>query len=333
MTSQTRRLTRRFAPVLVVLAASTSVVSRPSVAHAQAATSASAEKTRDAGKHFQRGVALFNEADYAGALAEFKKANELAPNPAVLYNIGQTHFQLRAYAAALQTFERYLAESPAGAEHRAEAAANVETLRSRVGKIDVVAPDGAEVTIDDEVIGRTPLPPSLAAVGRRKVVVFKDGQQQLRFAEVAAGETVKVEMKFASDASRASSAAPPPEERRESSPLPTVMWITTGVLAAGAITTGIVALGASSDLSDERGKPAGDTTRGKLDDLESKTGTFALLTDIFAGAAIVSGGVALYLTLTAKPARSGSLVLPPTPPKGGVSFGLGAGRFSLDGRF
>jgi Tfp pilus assembly protein PilF len=69
----------------------TSILSS-STAFAQPPAKPTHEATRDAGKHFQRGVALFNEADYAGALAEFKKAYELAPNPAVLYNIGQTHF-------------------------------------------------------------------------------------------------------------------------------------------------------------------------------------------------------------------------------------------------
>ena len=318
---------------LVLIAFTSGTSSLPALAQSAAPQATAAEKQRDAGKHFHRGVALFNEADYAGALAEFKKAHEIAPNAAVLYNIGQTHFQLRAYAAALLTFERYLAEGGAASEHRAEAEANVETLRSRVGKIDVVAPDGSEVTLDDDVIGRTPLPPILAAVGRRKVVVFKDGQQQLRFAEVSAGETVRLEIKLAGDAARAGAEgplAPPPAATR--SIAPTVMWITTGALAAGALTTGIVALGAASDLSDERAKPAGETTRGKLDDLESKTSTLALVTDILAGAAIVSGGVALYLTLTSKPSAAGRALAPP-PARAGVDLGFGAGRIMLEGRF
>ncbi len=293
------------------------------------------EATRDAGKHFQRGVALFNEADYAGALAEFKKAYELSPNAAVLYNIGQTHFQLRSYAAALPVFERYLAESGASAEHRAEAEANIETLRARVGKIDVVAPDGTEVTIDDEVAGKTPLPPIMAAVGRRKVTTFKDGGQQLRFAEVSAGETVRIEVKavtaVASNGARENgSTTYPPAEERSGSALPTVLWVGTGVLAAGAITTGLLALGASSSLSDERGKPAGETSRGALDDAESKTKTLALVTDILAGAAIVTGGLALYVTLTAKPSRTGML---PPPPRPGLDLRVGVSRLALEGRF
>ncbi len=293
------------------------------------------DAVRDAGKHFQRGVALFNEADYAGALAEFKKAYELAPNPAVLYNIGQTHFQLRSYASALQTFERYLTEAGPSAEHRAEAEANAETLRARVGKIDIVAPDGTEVAIDDEVIGKTPLPPQLAAVGRRKVTLFRDGAQQLRFAEVSAGETSRVELKpGAADSPGAKPAGvgeqPMPMPERSSSALPIALWVGAGVLAAGAVTTGVLALGASSDLSDERAKQTGGTTRTKLDDLESKTSSLALVTDILAGAAIVTGGIALYVTLTAKPSRTGAL---PPPPKPGVDVSFGLTRFALQGRF
>jgi hypothetical protein len=316
----------------VVLLGSSLLASAP--AFAQPHKAASPEATRDAGKHFQRGVALFNEADYAGALAEFKKAHELSPNPAVLFNIGQTHFQLRAYATALQVFERYLAESGPSAEHRADAEANVETLRARVGKIDLVAPDGTEVTVDDEVAGKTPLPPIMAAVGRRKITVFKDGNQQVRFAEVSAGETVRVEIKAggveASNATRTEASAPAPASGRSGSALPTVLWIGTGVLVAGAVTTGVLALGASSSLADERGKPAGATTRGKLDDLESKTATLALVTDILAGAAIVTGGVALYLTVTAKPSRTGAL---PPPLRPGLDLRVGVNRLALEGRF
>jgi hypothetical protein len=314
----------------------TSILSS-STALAQPPVKPTPEATRDAGKHFQRGVALFNEADYAGALAEFKKAYELAPNPAVLYNIGQTHFQLRSYAAALQTFERYLTEAGPSSEHHAEAEANAETLRARVGKIDIVAPDGTEVAIDDEVIGKTPLPPQLAAVGRRKVTLFKDGAQQLRFAEVSAGETSRVELKAAGVAN--ADGTPPkaadgtastsPSDGR-SSTLPIALWIGAGVLAAGAVTTGVLALGASSDLSDERAKQTGGTTRTKLDDLESKTATLALVTDILAGAAIVTGGVALYVTLTSKPRQTGAL---PPAPKPGVDLSVGFSRIALQGRF
>ena len=56
---------------------------------------------REAATHFQRGVGLYREADYRGALVEFHRAGELVPAPVTFYNIGETEYQLREYAEAL----------------------------------------------------------------------------------------------------------------------------------------------------------------------------------------------------------------------------------------
>ncbi|HEY6459174.1 MAG TPA: hypothetical protein VIY73_03455, partial [Polyangiaceae bacterium] len=44
-------------------------------------------------EHFGRGVRMYQEDDFRGALIEFSRAYELAPNWAVLYNVGQSHYQ------------------------------------------------------------------------------------------------------------------------------------------------------------------------------------------------------------------------------------------------
>lgn len=273
------------------------------IAFAQA--SPSSEQVRDAGKHFQRGVALYNEADYAGALAEFRRAYEIAPNAAVLYNIGQTQFQLRSYAAALGSFERYVAEAGPGADHRTEAQTAIETLRSRVGKIDVTAPDGAEVLVDDESVGKTPLAPVLAAVGKRKLVATKDGRAStVRFVEVAAGETVKADLRIEENVSAASvapqtSAAKPAESQKSYTPA-IALWATTGALAVGATITGILALSKNSDLEDARTSfdPNASVAqrRAAIDAAGSPT-TLAVVTDILIPLSVVAGGAALYFTL------------------------------------
>src|SRR5580704_5653549 len=72
--------------------------------------------TKQAADHFDRGVAMYGEADYRAALVEFKKAYEIAPNAAVLYNLGQTYYQLQNYAEALSAFEQYIALG--GGHHR-----------------------------------------------------------------------------------------------------------------------------------------------------------------------------------------------------------------------
>jgi tetratricopeptide (TPR) repeat protein len=132
----------------------------------------------EAGKRFNAGVTLYSEADYRAALVEFKRAYEIAPNPAVLYNIGQTQYQLQDYAAAYLSLTRYLAEAGADADHKEEVTKTLATLASRVGKINVMANvEGAEVRIDDELVGKTPLAaPVLVSVGRRKVEISMAGR-------------------------------------------------------------------------------------------------------------------------------------------------------------
>src|SRR5579863_7549475 len=73
---------------------------------------------REAARHFDRAVSLYAEADYQGALVEFRRAYQTAPNPTVLYNVGETEYQLQDYAGALTSFTRYLSEAPATAAHR-----------------------------------------------------------------------------------------------------------------------------------------------------------------------------------------------------------------------
>jgi tetratricopeptide (TPR) repeat protein len=107
--------------------------------------------------HFDRGVTLYGETDYPGALVEFKRAYALSPNSAVLYNIGEAQYQIQDYASALVTFTRYLVEVPPGGPHRGEVENNVEVLRTRVGHLTIVtvAP-GADVSVDDRPAGKTP---------------------------------------------------------------------------------------------------------------------------------------------------------------------------------
>src|SRR5207302_4625005 len=97
---------------------------------------------RDASRHFQRGVDLYTDGDFRGALVEFKKAYSLLPRANVLYDIGETEYQLQDYAGALATLERFLAETGPGAPHRSEVEETVGVLQTRVGRIAVTT-DGA----------------------------------------------------------------------------------------------------------------------------------------------------------------------------------------------
>jgi hypothetical protein len=58
---------------------------------------------------FAAGKAAYERGDYPTALAEFERANQLAPAPTLEYNIGATYERLGRYREAAAAFDRYLA--------------------------------------------------------------------------------------------------------------------------------------------------------------------------------------------------------------------------------
>jgi tetratricopeptide (TPR) repeat protein len=271
------------------------------------ATSAAAQKpdpVREAGTHFRRGVELYSETNYAGALVEFKRAYELAPSAAALYDLGEAQYQLQDYAAALRSFRRFLSDYGPNENHRAEVEANVQVLATRVGRVNVTTvPVGADITVDDESVGKTPLnEPILVSVGRRKVTASMPGLAPVsRYVEVAAGDEVAAALALAPPIASVSPLAPEPRAWSEGTPRSTlrwVGWIATGALAAGAGTLGILAIREDDDLHQAR---SGLTTSATLTKDANATARFAILADSLGAAAIVAGGISLYLTLSARP--------------------------------
>ncbi|NUQ77462.1 MAG: hypothetical protein HUU21_28320, partial [Polyangiaceae bacterium] len=115
--------------------------------------------------------------------------------------------------------------------------------------------------------------------------------------------------------------------------IPWIGWAATGALAAGAAITGVMALGASSELESQRQEVG--VSRDTLDDQSSKVGTLALVSDILTGCAVVAGGVSLYFTITAGPSTPSDAKESTTPAAGlqKVRFGLVPGGVNLSGQF
>jgi hypothetical protein len=265
-----------------------------SVAQAQPSPAAGVE----AGKHFQRGVTLYNEADFRAALVEFRRAYETAPNAAVLYNIGQTYYQLQNYAAALMALGRYLTEAGPTAPHRREVEQTIDTLQTRVGKVAVsTSAPGADITVDDELVGKTPLDDAvLVSIGRRKITALRDGRvTETRFVDVAAGDTITVSL--AADVTRGPLPTPGGVPSRDSSALSDTFWrniaIASGVVMIG---TGGYALYASHDLSNTRNTNpvTTDQINSRRDELNSKSTRLKIasgIADVAGVVAVVTGAV------------------------------------------
>jgi len=253
----------------------------------------SPDAQEEARQRFKRALELADDGQFDAALVELKKAYDLAPTYRILYNVGVVYQQLKDYARALDAYERYVEEGGAGIpeERLADVHARIERLKGRVGHLDIrTSEPGAEVSVDDRVIGTTPLRPVRVNSGQRKVTVHLAGRpSQTRIVDLAGGET-KV---TAFDLGLVSGPPPPPPEPK--SIVPWVSWGATLVLAGGALATGIVA----SNKADAYDRLEGQFNVGR-DALRSARGeahTFGLVTDILGAAAIVGIGVSTYFTI------------------------------------
>jgi tetratricopeptide (TPR) repeat protein len=287
---------------LVVLACLTICGARIAQAEPNAAANA------EAAKHFQRGVTMYNEADYRAALVEFRRAYETSPNAAVLYNIGQTYYQLQNYAAALVALGRYLTEAGPSASHRREVEATVDTLQSRVGKVAITTSlPGADITVDDELVGKTPLDePVLVSIGRRKITALRDGRvTETRFVDVAAGDTVNVAL---AAGTRNEQLTTTPKTSGKSSL--TLGWVITGGLGVVMVGTGVGAYIESRSLQDARSK-----YHASADDLNSKANLVKWLSrtaDASAVLAVIGTAVMLKLTWSRSDSSETRVALTPS---------------------
>jgi hypothetical protein len=301
----------KLAPLLSGLVV-VSLVLAPGAASAQPAPppGAKAEAPDEGRDHFNRGVALFREGDYRAALVEFRRAYQTSHNYKALYNIGQTEFEVQDYAGARTSFQKYLVEGGAEIEagRRAEVQADIDKLNGRVAKIEIKTNTaGADVLVDDAMIGQAPLKePLLVSAGRRKITVQKGALPPVtRFVELAGGDASSVTIDLAAVATEPRSRAAAPEGMAPPAPARTAVWISlagTGALTAGAVVTGILALGAHSDA--EKTLATRGVTATDVEAAHSKAATLGLVTDVLGGAAIVMGGVTIVLAATSGRSRA-----------------------------
>jgi tetratricopeptide (TPR) repeat protein len=155
----------------------------------------------EARQRFQKGVQLFKEWSFEAALAEFRKAYQLAPSYRVLYNIAQVHYELKNYVDALKAFRQYLNEGAGDVapDRRTQVEAEIRKLEGRVGYIEVIANvDTAQVAIDDVPVGILPMKsPILVNPGMRRVSVIKPGfGTTARNVTIAGGDHAQVQIEL-----------------------------------------------------------------------------------------------------------------------------------------
>lgn len=259
------------------------------------------EAIEQASVRFRRGVEFYRNGDYQAALVEFQRAYEIAPNYALLYNLGQTSFELKDYPTALASFTRYLEEGGAKIKpkRRIVVDGEIAKLRNYVARISLTVEEGAEVVVDDKVIGISPLSEDiLVSAGRRKISVTKAGYAPLqRIIEVAGGETKELELKLSPLQAVPPPPPPPPPPapiRRPDTSIGAGVWIGVGLtvaLGAAASVVGGLALKAKSDFDNQLN--TFPTTQSDIDGAAKKVKNLANATDGLFAATGVAGVITI----------------------------------------
>jgi tetratricopeptide (TPR) repeat protein len=245
----------------------------------------------EAKSRYKAGLSLYDDGAYEAARVQFERAYQLAPSYKILYNIGLVYKQLNEFVGSLRALTRYLKEGGAEVpdDRKAEVQKMVDSLKTIIATATVrVTPPGADITVDDENVGKAPLPePLWLNPGRRKIGAKIEGRlPENRVITVASGDAVNVDLELKA----IPKAAANPYVTRT-----VIGWGSTAVLGLGSGILAYFASQAADDLKTKRDTL--NVTRAELDDAESSVKTRALIADILFGATIVAAAVSTYFTV------------------------------------
>jgi hypothetical protein len=238
-------------------------------------TALSAEDDAAARQHFEAGRLYFQRAQYDDAVREFTESYRLSRRPALLLNIARAEELAGRPDRAVAALESFAAEAPTDDPERAGLDERLARLRA----------DAARRAATQGASG-TPSEGGAVAGGGTRLGDAGSGAASSSRSDGAAGG--------AGDG--ASDVRPASGGGLGGLTLAGIATLSgAGALALGAAVTGIVAAGLHGDLADACG-PGGGCPADRAGDISTGR-ALALTSTILTGAAVVAGGVGLFLLL------------------------------------
>lgn len=173
---------------------------------------------------FREGVEYYDKGEYEQARAAFLQAYALKKHPAVLLNLAWSCLKSGHVREADQYFRQFLSEGREITDkQRADANEGLAQVHSKLGRIDVAAPAGTDVTIDGEHVGAVPLAEGTYVEPGFHSVVLRapDGAVETVGVTVAAGEKAIAHLGRQQPSAPSPAASPPaPEAPPAAAPVP-----------------------------------------------------------------------------------------------------------------
>lgn len=190
---------------------------------------APASEVEEAGEAFARGVEAFKDGRYEDALEQFSRAQELAPHPDTLFNLGLVQQRTDRHLEAWRSFEALLPQAR-DEQEREDILAAQAASRAHVAWVRVLAePAGGVVCLDGEPMPRDEQGrhAQLTTPGAHRL----DVDRNRRTLELEGGESRTVELWVAPPV------APPPSRK--------ALRALAGLAIGGAATAAGAGLGAA----------------------------------------------------------------------------------------
>ena len=218
--------------------------------------------TQQARARFKEGVDFYDKGQYENARLAFLQAYALKKHPAVLLNLAQSSAKAGHPLEAAKYFQQFLKESTsASPAQRSDAEAGLSEVRQKIGRIEIVAPAGSDITLDEkDRLGTAPFADPIDVepgshslrAGNETVRVTANAGQKVtaKFGGPVGPAVTPVPVGPPIDNNPPPPPPPPPPSSDEKKPLP--MWpayVGAGVAGVTLATTIIFAVSKSSAQS------------------------------------------------------------------------------------
>jgi hypothetical protein len=188
-----------------------------------------------------RATQAFLHRDYEEARQALQRAYALEPEPATLAKLAMAELQTDHPVDAVQHFREYLTHT----DEPAETLAAVRTkylprAEAKTARVEVHAPEHADVLIDGTPEGRGPMASIIVADGEHEVTAKQGAVVETQHISAHGGELVELHFQRVPDApAEVPGAIPaakglPADRTTPDSSWPTGKWIAVGVLASSA---------------------------------------------------------------------------------------------------
>ena len=190
-------------------------------AAAQSGSGAEDPITAMARARVKEGVDFYDKGEYDQARASFLQAYALKKHPAVLLNLAWSCVKSGHVLEGKKYFDQFLAEGKDITDkQRADANDGLNQARGKLGRIEIQATSGTDITIDGDHVGTAPLSDAVAVEAGAHTLKFKgsDGSSDTQSVSVLGGQ--KAVAHFPQTGSAATPVVAPPPTNNTASPPP-----------------------------------------------------------------------------------------------------------------